>query len=550
LNNKPSERPDPCPCTADKSEAYLATASTGTATARPQSNGEVLFQIWPVQAGQGPHVNSLVYASDDRWDAFHSDIHLDKDYIRISDTGLQTKFGINVRWNVEGFGAGYILADNAGEHYTLPGAGQSTQLNLSYELAHSRNARNYLRQKKHRKHGWRPSHQTRIYNDLAVEMLDDAAKVKHSGEKCARIAQKALYYAMWCGEMLELDYARWHIEKRKQKLTCFIGCDARQYFQAEKEPYMQHFGELFNYANISFVVNGDRAMNELEPIEGQLNLELRDILVRRMGDSGIKVGGRALFWFHKWVTPDWLRSKNFSELKKYVEKHTRDVVGHFGDRIYAWEITNEFHDWANAVGVTPEQAVELTALACDIARDTAPGVKLLINNCCPFAEYVQMGEWSSGKAKYPQRTPWQFTRDLVEAGVDFDLIGQQMYFPYRDIQDSLIYLERYAQFNKKMQLSEVGVTSGPKSSAILTGRDEIEKDPYIWHRPWDEELQADWLEQIYTLGHSLDFVEAINWFDFIDYGSYMRNGGLISENKWQTKPGYERLTDLKKKWSL
>jgi hypothetical protein len=52
------------------------------------------------------------------------------------------KFGINVRWNVEGFGYIFITADNAGEFYSLPPAGKSTLLNLNYELARSRVARN------------------------------------------------------------------------------------------------------------------------------------------------------------------------------------------------------------------------------------------------------------------------------------------------------------------------------------------------------------------------------------------------------------------------
>lgn len=58
--------------------------------------------------------------------------------------------------------------------------------------------------------------------------------------------------------------------------------------------------------------------------------------------------------------------------------------------MYAWEVVNEAHDWANELQLTPDQIVEVTKLACDVAKDTAPNVHRLINNCCPFAEYVQL----------------------------------------------------------------------------------------------------------------------------------------------------------------
>jgi len=94
--------------------------------------------------------------------------------------------------------------------------------------------------------------------------------------------------------------------------------------------------------------------------------------------------------------------------------------------MYAWEVVNEFHDWANEIEVTPEQAVEITKLACDVAKSTNPKVHRLINNCCPYAEYVQLKKWGELDAKYRQRTPHQFMQDLIDANVDFTITGQQM----------------------------------------------------------------------------------------------------------------------------
>jgi hypothetical protein len=216
--------------------------------------------------------------------------------------------------------------------------------------------------------------------------------------------------------------------------------------------------------------------------------------------------------------------------------------------MYAWEIVNELHDWANECQLTPEQTIELTRLGCDVARSVAPRVHRLVNNCCPFAEYVQLGEWSGQKAKYPQRTPWQFVRDLVDAGVDFTLIGQQMYFPYRDLQDIIIFLERYAQFGKPLQLSEVGAPGGPTEHAVRLGTYTWPKEPFAWHRPWDEELQADWLDAIFSLAYSKPWIEAANWFDFVDPFHFIDTGGLLRSPKGETKAAYERLLNMQDQW--
>jgi GH35 family endo-1,4-beta-xylanase len=235
-------------------------------------------------------------------------------------------------------------------------------------------------------------------------------------------------------------------------------------------------------------------------------------------------------------------------MKKYVERHTREVVGHYGDRMYAWEIVNEFHDWANESQLTPDQAVEITKLACDVAADTAPNVHRLINNCCPFAEYVQLRKWKDLDAIYPQRTPWEFMRDLVDAGVDFTITGQQMYFPYRDLQDTILLVERHEAFGRPIQLTEVGASSGPSRQSVLDGSLGFPEEPHIWHRPWDEELQADWLEGLYTLAYANPRIEAVNWYDLVDGEAFIRGGGLLRSKRGEKKAAFERLLRLKKEW--
>ena len=511
------------------------------------AQGQLIFRPYYVQAGRGPHLLDWAYASDANWDAFHSDIKATKDGVTISDTEGKERFGIDARWNVEGFGYIYITADNAGQFYTLPPSGAIRTLNLNYELAHSRIARNRKRMQLHTGEGWKPSRELATYTTLSDEYLADARKILDDGQASGELSQKALYYAMWASEMIELEHAQFAIQTSGYRPDFFTGCDARGYFQMDVEGFLQRFPELFNYATIThYLVSG--VFEDFEPEEGKLAFDLRDVLLKQLRDRHITVEGRPLWWSYRTTTPDWLRRKTYDEVRKYVENHVRTVVRHYGDQMYAWEVVNEFHDWANECQLTPDQIIEVTRLACDSARDTNPRVKRLINNCCPFAEYVQLKKWTELDARYPQRTPFQFVKQLADAGVDFDITGIQMYFPYRDLADTILLIEKFKDIGKTIQLTEVGASSGPSEESVKSGKLPISFEPYAWHRPWDEELQADWMEGLYTLAYSKPYIEAVNWYDFVDPHSWIPNGGFLRTPKGEPKAIVERLTKLQERW--
>ncbi|HOH07485.1 MAG TPA: endo-1,4-beta-xylanase [bacterium] len=521
----------------------LTADRTGVSTAQ----GELIFKPHFVQKGIGPHLLDWAYTSDENWDATYSNITAGREGVQVSDLYGVKKFGIDVRWNVEGFGYIYITADNGGEFYQLPAPGKSSELNLNFELAKSRVLRSRRRLKQLQEGGWKPSAELLGLIAISESHYEEAVKKAGDAALCASHAQPALLYAMWAGEKMELERAEYAIARRGFRQGFYLGCDARGYFQMDTEIFMERFCDAFNYATITHYLKSGY-FEDFEPEEGNKQFALRTELLKVLRRRNITVEGRPLFWFYHSTTPDWLRRKSFDQVMKYVEEHTRAVVSHYGDEMYAWEVVNEFHDWANEIEVTPEQAVEITRLACEVARDTNPGVHRLINNCCPYAEYVQLKKWGEREARHHQRTPHQFMRDLVSAGVDFTITGQQLYFPYRDLQDTILLIERLEQFGRPVQLAEVGASSGPNRNSVMTDRLGFPEEPYIWHRPWDEELQADWLEGLYTLAYSKPWIEAVNWYDFLDPFAFIKNGGLLRSPQGEKKAAYERLINLQNKW--
>ncbi|MCF7808313.1 MAG: endo-1,4-beta-xylanase [Candidatus Marinimicrobia bacterium] len=524
------------------------TILTAARTQKNTSAGELSFFPQYVQRGQGAKLLDWAYATDSNWDSFHSNITANEGGVKISDAAGQKKFGIDVRWNVEDFGYLFLTADNGGKYYELPAEGKSTELNLNLELAKSRVLRNRRRLKKLQKDSrWEPSTETKGLVDLSDEYYHDARKLSIKDIKCGQYAQKSLNYALYASEAMELDNAHYLITQQGHRPDFFMGCDARSFIQMDPELFMERFTEIYNYATITHY-NLSGYYQDFERVEGQKEFGLRQEVFNQLKRNNITVEGRPLYWPYKSVTPDWLRNKSYDQLLLYIEDHVRKTVGHYGDGMYAWEVVNESHDWANELQLKPDQITQVTKLACEVAKDTNPNVGRLINNCCPFAEYVQLKKWGELDAKYPQRTPHQFMQDLVDAEVDFTITGQQMYFPYRDLQDTILLVERLEEFGRPVQLTEVGASSGPTKESINSGRLEMPTEPYIWRRPWDEELQADWLEGLYTLAYSKPWIEAVNWYDFVDPYSWIKTGGMLRSTAGEPKASYHRLLKLQNEW--
>jgi endo-1,4-beta-xylanase len=532
--------------------AALGAPYIATQRRRPLNTeqGTLVFKPHFVQRGRGPHLEpDWVYASDIHWDTVASNLAASDQGLVISDAAGNDRFGVNVRWNVEGAGYLFLTADNGGEGYRLPPRGREETLNLNYELARSRVVRNGRRLQMHRQAGYEPDREVGALLGLAEQYLEDAGRAG-SEEQKGLLAQTALKHGIVAGEMLEVRRAEWDIVRLPARPDFFIGCDARGMLQMDPDLFMERFAPIFNYATITYYLRSG-GMQDFEPVQGAREFGLRDEVHRKLRNAGITVQGRPIFWPHSSVTPDWLRALTYDDLRRYVEQHTRQVVGHYGEEMYAWEIVNEFHDWANEVNITPEQAVELTALACEVSADAAPGVHRLINNCCPWAEYVHQRRYSGGQpATYRQRTPWQFMRDLNDAGVDFTISGLQMYFPFRDLADTIILTERFAEFGRPVQWTEVGITSGPSDTSVKLGTVGLPEQPYAWHRHSDEDLQAEWLDGLYTLAYSKPWMEACNWYDLIDGYAWIRQGGILRSPRGETKAAYDRFIDIQKRWGV
>jgi endo-1,4-beta-xylanase len=505
---------------------------------------DVVFRPYPHPSMPPP---TWAYGADEFEDPFKSSMSVAREGIIVGDDVGSRRFSVNARWYVEGFGYVWLSADNAGRKYTLADASKTGQFHLNYEFARSRIARNREVRSRYEKDGTRFSAEVKHLTALSEELFEDATKRLTDGERAARLSDRCLKYALWVGEKIELEKAKSDIERRKRTDHVQFGCETRQYIWAKSEDFVKRFVEVMNHATITHYV-WDTWYELFEPREGVYNWGIKDNIVNWLTEHGITIEGRPLLWFHPAVTPEWLKNKNFDELKKYVENHVRNLVGHYGDKVHEWEVVNEYHDWANIHNHTPEQITEIVRLACDKTKETNPKIVRVLNNCCPWAEYAARGRMAGMDATRPLRSPRKFLQEITDAGVEYEVLGIQIYFPQRDLSDIVRLLERLAVIGKPIAITEIGASSNliaPTSTGAITGSKD---EPYAWHRHWDEELQADWLEQVYTIYYSKPYINAINWYDFSDFRPFIINGGLIREDS-TPKRSHERLKRLLASWN-
>ena len=137
------------------------------------NNSEILFVPTPDELTVEPYIDPFIISFDDQDDPFKSNIHLDHEGIRISGTGSR-RFGLSVRWKVEGYGYLFMPLDNGGEFYSVE-TGEK-KFDLSFELLKTRVYRNLKRLTEFTAEGFSPSRELNTLLYLGEEYFSDARK--------------------------------------------------------------------------------------------------------------------------------------------------------------------------------------------------------------------------------------------------------------------------------------------------------------------------------------------------------------------------------------
>jgi GH35 family endo-1,4-beta-xylanase len=421
----------------------------------------------------------------------------------------------------------WLTADNGGDGY---GPGAAGSYGLAAELIRSKLAA--MRSLTHRFHrsGFHP--QTALATQVATA-LREAEEALATHAEGPRALHVLLNLVDAC-DALVLAHAQAQPINHEQA----IGCDVSRMYGSKPDRFRHYMRRLCNYATVTFYTMST-GFEDFEPVEGAYEFGIRDLLVDHVKRAGMTVEGRPLLWLHPWVTPPWLARKSVREVKAYLRAFIPSTVGHYAGRLHCWEVVNEAHDWADVLHLTHGELIDLTGYACKLAREADPNAQLLINTTDPFGMYASSGTRADGsRVQGRQWTPYTYFRDLIQAGVDFDLAGIQIYRPYQDLADTVAMVERFEKLGKPVFITEIGAPS--RSDRLRPPVDG--EPPDLVHR-WTLSQQATWAEQMYTLLMSRTKVVGIAWYDFVDHRPFLPGGGLLDRD-CHPKPAYQRLERL------
>jgi len=432
---------------------------------------------------------------------------------------------------IDGFGTVYLFADNEGRGYRKDG-----ELDLPLEFARSRLHAVACRREAAEKAGVAVSLKVARRLEKAAAALKAATTAASAagaaaGES-ARLAEESLCESLWAGEELVLEIARHEIARRGPREGFLFGCNA--FGLRHGAPYTKPFEEIFNFGTVPFY----RA--RFEPQEGWPDYANADAITDWLRGAGLTPKGHPLTWFHHAGVAEWMKAKSFDENLASARQRCEMIARRYAGRIDRWDVINEAHDWANELGYGQEQLLEMTRASCEGTRAGNPAAQTIVNNCCTFGEYATTGLTYFRQEERPLRTPHQYLRACLAAGLDFDVIGLQLYYPGYDLFEIDRLLDWYAALGKPIHVTELGVSS----SALVDERANVkDPNPAYWHAPWSEGVQADWVEQFYTICYGKGAVEAVTWWDFADAGHFWPHGGFL-RGDFTPKESYHRLKAL------
>ncbi len=136
---------------------------------------------------------------------------------------------------------------------------------------------------------------------------------------------------------------------------------------------------------------------------------------------------------------------------------------------------------------------------------------------------------------------------VADAGIDYDVVGVQIYFPVRDMLAVGKLLDEYARFGKPVHITELGVSSAPRIPHD-DEEEQLRRTYGDWHQRWREKVQADWLEWFYTMAYARPEIEAVTWWDFAD-PAFIFKAGLVRQDA-TPKEAYHRLGALLAAWGF
>jgi len=383
---------------------------------------------------------------------------------------------------------------------------------------------------------------TQRFKDAQM-LFADALGYKDDPAAAARLADQSLAISLDLSEQLAAFHCELLINRRRAGngfARHVFGCRVNPAIQNQK--YREMLINNFDYAVMPM------SWKQLQPQEGEFETTEVDHWVETLALKRTPIIAGPLVSFDGPDTPAWLYvwENDFDTIRELTYQYVQKVVHRYRKAVAAWNVVAGLHTNI-AFAFTFEQIIELTRLVVAQIKNMLPNSRVLITVSHPFGEYA-----AKAKSGVP---PMLYAEMVAQAGINFEAFAVELELGVpepghfmRDLFQISSMLDRFATLGRPVSLTAVSAPG--RANPDPGDRSEGRLDPSAagrWHRPWDPQLQAEWLEAVYRIAMSKPFIESIAWGSLADISPALAGGGLL-DDMLQPKPAFTRLQAMREQF--
>lgn len=437
--------------------------------------------------------------------------------------------GLALLWPIEGFGKILLPTTRLPE--------RQRPYNLNVELARAK-----LMQITIKREDWSFFEETnslsnaaKLPQDLFIQSLQNIGQPS----RASVLADESLKKAVVFSEKLTEEQAKTFFDARCKNRTLgkgSLGCQIEPEKITETD-YAARLGKLFGFVTIP--IN----WAQIQTHRANYDFEMVDRCIDVFGRKKLAISAGPLLCFSKDYLPRWLLAgkPSFEKIREASYEFVSKIVTRYAKYVYAWRVISGINAM-NHFGFGFEQVLEMTRAATLAAKAADNRSLKLIEITYPWGEY-----YASEADTIP---PLVYMDMVVQSGISFDAFGVQMQFGknqpgmhIRDMMQVSAMLDRFAPVDKPLHITSVAVPS-----ATSSGLQACEVAG-MWHKGWDQQVQAEWVEQFYKIALSKPYINSVTYSSFADRqsprNSTIAEAGLLTD-KLEPKKSFQVLTKLQK----
>ena len=485
--------------------------------------------------------------------------------------GVQNQ--VHLLWEIPKFGKVKVSADNEGKGYKVGKQGGVTILNFNYETARSKLASFQKDYDFCMAQGYALPASLKANLALAKQHL---AKAEGYLKASSRNMKKAvaefnstMRITSLAHETLLLNRAKSDIEKyRKGSITITVvdeqdnpipGCDI-SYRQINHDFLFGASGlgwfddsykwvKLLKGAGINYTYQY-HSWKSAEPVPGMYDWRDTDLDVNAIFDKGLRMESMVLSMYRDpssyddSFTPYYWDNMSIEQLKENVYNHMAEAAQRYMDKILSWEEGEMNSSFANPLGLTWNQKFDVIKAFSDGIRRVDPTARIQHMSHALGLEFA-FPRAEDLNEKADKSIPfYEFLSVMMEKDIPVDIIGLEFIngsgTPQKiglDLASISQLLDLYHDFNLPIYIHEFLAPSCQAPGEAW------------WHRPWDEQNQAEYIKSVLTIGFGKPLVQELAYsYGVSDVEGFVACSGLLDVDD-QPKPSYYALKNLIRSWT-